>query len=378
MPTSSPTTQNTLTDLLSHLIRMPTLTSDPATNGAALDWVEEQLKETGLNIARFVNHGHPALLAVSPGTADPKNPRLWLAGHVDVVPGATSQFEPKLSSGNLLGRGAFDMKGAVAIYIALAQELAEPLSDYDFGIMLTTDEELGGFHGVNWLINECGYRGQAVLLPECGTSWSIETGAKGIMSWKLQSRGRASHASRPWEGVNAIDQLTRFITQLQRAVPSEPCGDAAHAHATISLGQISGGEVANQVPEFASALVDVRFTAGTSLDDVKAWFAEAALKAPGVAAESVIGSPAYLNPLDGPATLFHNIAHEVTGHSLTPMLSHGSSDGRFFAAHNIPVITVPPIGGGQHSDDEWVKLSGLADYYEMTRRFIESWASTRA
>ncbi len=365
----------TLVDILAHLIKMPTLTEDHAANRAALDWIAGQLKGLPLTIKRFDNHGYPALIATTSAVTDEKNPRLWFAGHLDVVPGTIVDFEPKIIDGRLIGRGVFDMKYAIACFVRLFQELGANLASYNIGLMLTTDEELNGRYGVQWLLKDQGYRGQAVILPECGTSWTIETAAKGTTSWNISSRGLSSHASRPWNGVNAIDQLTRFIDHLRTNVPVEPCGDELHRHSTISLGVIQGGIVSNQVPDYAHALLDIRLIPGLSLEEVRTWFARAALAVPGVSGELVAGGGvASQNPLQGPAAIFAGIVRDVTDIEVRPMLSHGASDGRFFSEYHIPVITVPPTGGGQHSAYEWIDLKSLEDYYEITRRFTQVWA----
>lgn len=363
----------TLTDLLTHLIRMPTISGDQPTNRAAQDWVAEQLAGLPLDIKPFVNKGFPSLIATTPRVRH-KAPRLWLAGHLDVVPGLVSDFSPQLEDGRLIGRGAYDMKFAVAVFIRLLQELGPELEDYSLGLMLTSDGELGGADGVRWLLDEQGYRGGAVLLPDCGTSWTLETGSKGNTVWQLHSRGRTSHGSRPWSGANAIDQITQFMAALKTNVPAEPCGDEHHAHSTINLGQISGGSVANQVPDYAEALVDIRLMPGISLAQAQAWFDTAAVAVPGVQAELLIGSPAAQNLLGEPAAKFTLLCAEIAGQTLKPTLSHGSSDGRYFTEHGIPVISVPPTGGGQHSDHEWIELAGLNQYYEIVRRFAADWA----
>jgi acetylornithine deacetylase/succinyl-diaminopimelate desuccinylase-like protein len=87
MPTTeSATITKTITDLLSHLVRMPTVTSNAATNRAALDWVEEQLAGLPLRVKRYEQNGHPSLVATTRQST--KQPRLWLCGHLDVVHGS--------------------------------------------------------------------------------------------------------------------------------------------------------------------------------------------------------------------------------------------------------------------------------------------------
>lgn len=369
-------THTPLVDILARLIRFPTVSTDTAANTAALDWVESQLQGLPLDIRRFENDGFPALIATTPA-AGHLNPRLWLAGHIDVVPAAAADFEPRLEDGRLIGRGTFDMKYAIACFIRLLQELGPELANYDLGLMLTSDEEAGGLQGVRWLVDDLGYRGGAVLLPECGTSWTIEIAAKGTTCWQLRSRGLAGHASRPWNASNAIDNLMAFVDRLKTNVPAEPCGDDSHRHCTVSLGQISGGEAANQVPAHAEGLLDIRLAPGTSLDDVQDWMEAATRAVPGVEVSLVHGSAAIENPLEGPAAVFAAAVRDESGPELEPVMSHGASDGRYFNPYGIPVISVPPTGGGQHSGHEWIELASLEQYYAITRRFTQAWARVK-
>ncbi len=374
MPTT--TTIDTLTELLSHLIRMPSITSEPGTNRAALDWVEEQLSHLPLTIRRHDNAGHPCLIATTPAVKDPKKPKIWLAGHIDVVPGTTADFQPVIKDGRIYGRGAYDMKYGIAVFVALLQELGDDLADYDLGLMLTSDEEVGGYAGCGWLA-KLGYTSEVMLLPECGNPWDLESGAKGISWWKLASTGKASHGARPWQGVNAIDQLVDYITELRSHLPQEPCHTDHHQHHTLNVGTITGGRATNQIADYAEATVDVRYLPDTPPEQVEAWFSAAAAKFPGISVIQLVAGEGFMTQQGGAVELYKCLVKNVTGHTVTSTLAHASSDARFFGAHGVQVITMPPDGGGQHSSGEWVGLEGLEHYYEITRQFVKEIAAPR-
>lgn len=100
------------------------------------------------------------------------NPRLRYCNfvNVDVVePNEPEQFQPQIKDGKLFGRGAYDMKFAVACYLNLLLELGSKLSEYNFGIMLVSDEELGGFHGTGKLVEQ-GWPSEFCFLP----SWHFD------------------------------------------------------------------------------------------------------------------------------------------------------------------------------------------------------------
>jgi succinyl-diaminopimelate desuccinylase len=371
MPNTITSRTDTLTELLTHLVRMPTVSTEPRTNRAALDWVEQQLAGLPLNIQRLENHGSPSLIATTTGTADPKSPKLWLAAHMDVVAGHPEDFHPHVQDGRLYGRGSHDMKFAIATYIALLQELGASLSDYDLGLLITCDEEVGGSHGVGWLVQEQGIRGEVVLLPDSSTPWKIEDGGKGIMWWQLTSIGRSAHASKPWQGVNAIDELMRYVNIVRAKFPSEPCGDPEHKHPTFNLSTVVAGSSTNKVPDSAVARIDVRYTSDLNTETIKSWFSEASSEIPTITAKHMRGDDLpYHVKASKTGDRFAAIAHEVTGKTIESHTAHGSSDARWFAWKGVPTINIGITGSGYHTSPEWVSLHDLEQFYQLTHRFV--------
>jgi succinyl-diaminopimelate desuccinylase len=373
MATAAQSITDTLTELLSHLVRFPTVSADHATNRAALDWVEQQLEGLPLQVKHLENHGVPALVATTASVKNPKNPKLWLAAHIDVVAGHPLEFSPVVRDGRLYGRGAHDMKFALATFIALLQELGPNLATYDLGLMVTADEEVGGKNGTRWLVEDLGYRGEAVLIPDCSRVWSMETGAKGINWWEITSTGVATHASRPWEGVNAIDKLNRFIEHVRTHFPTEPCGDPKHAHNTLNYSSITAGSSTNLVPDSATAKVDIRFTPDTDAAIIAGWFKEAEAAVPSVTAQPLAADNPYHVKGNGADKLFKEIASEAIGKEIPDFIAHGSSDARFFSAKGVPTINIGPTGSGFHVQNEWVDVTDLTLYYQVVRRFVENW-----
>jgi succinyl-diaminopimelate desuccinylase len=369
------TTQNStsLTELLMHLIRMPTVTSDHATNRAALDWVQEQLHGLPLSFRTVTDAGVTSLIATTPAVKNPKKPKLWLAGHIDVVPGTPAEFKPVIKDGKLYGRGVFDMKYGLAIYIHLLRSLGEDLADYNIGLMIVSDEEVGGHHGAGHLAS-LGYTSETMLMPECGTSWSLETGGKAVSWWRAVATGLSGHASRPWLGNNAISRLTKFLADVEQDFPSEPCGDERHLHDSINFGTIKGGAATNQIAGLAEATIDIRLMPTTRVADIQKRLEEAAAAVPGVSIERLIYDPAYSIPADGPARLFEQLTGEITGREVGRTFAHASSDSRFFARQGVHVITVPTTGAGQHSPKEWIDLADLDKYYEIVQSFVSQYA----
>lgn len=373
IPKNHQSDKQAIASLLEHLIRMPTVSGDHATNAAALDWVENQLTGLPLNIRRLTNKGVPALVASSEGSKKPKAPRLWLAGHMDVVPGDPSVFMPIIKGQRLYGRGASDMKSGLAVFIHLLKQLGPTLTDYDLGLMITCDEEFGGFDGARWLA-ESGYRSDAMLLPDGGINWDVELSAKGIAWYQVEANGTSAHSSRPWLGDNAISKLVKYLDEIAATYPTEPCGDPTHSHGTFNIGTIAGGTAANQVPKQAIAHIDMRLMPGDVISHKTQSLIDLASKYQGITVTQLEGEPAYKLTYDGALKLFSRLTQELGGRQLTSSLSHASSDARHFIGSGVQVITTRATGGGHHSDEEWIDLDELTTYYRITKQFTEEWA----
>lgn len=356
-------------ELLTQLISFKTLSRDHAANRKALLWIQKQLKGLPLFVVEKEYGGFPALLVTTRRT---KKPRVWLQAHLDVVPGAEELFVPRKKGTRLYGRGAFDMKFAIACYLKLFKELGSTLAHYDFGMMLTTDEEVGGMNGVRMILKQ-GYSSKVCFLPDCGgANWEFEQAAKGVCHLQVTSKGKSAHASRPWLGENAIDRLVDFITAFKQAVVSEPCCTTAeHYHVTLNVGKIEGGEAVNSVPDRAVALVDVRFPKPEIMEKVRRVIKRMKNEFPTIDVKELVhGSSYVINTNDPYHQLFQKLAKEHTG--LTPRfsVSHGSSDARFFMEKGIPTILVRPKGDGHHGPNEWVDRHDLEKFYQVFKEFV--------
>ncbi|MDP3725449.1 MAG: M20/M25/M40 family metallo-hydrolase [Nanoarchaeota archaeon] len=349
---------------LKYLIRQKTITEDKTKNHEVLKWIEKKL------VSKFqtkILHkkGFYSLIATTQKT---KHPKVWLAAHLDVVPGSNEIFIPKEEKGKIIGRGAFDMKFAIACFLKLVEEIKD-IQAYNFGIMVTSDEEIGGQNGVKFLLNEQ-YRSELVFLPDGCTGESIEREAKGVWHIEAEARGVSTHASRPWAGKNAIQKLIHFLYELEKHTRSESCEDKIHHHNTLNIGKIRGGEAINKVPHKAVAELDIRHIPETSEKEIKTLVRKIAKKHRVEIREIVYARPTITNFEDTKIKLYEKIYKEQTGKRLKRTLSHGSSDARFFHEKGIPVILAQPKGGGHHTEYEWVDIQGLESYYQVLKKWL--------
>jgi acetylornithine deacetylase/succinyl-diaminopimelate desuccinylase-like protein len=221
------------------------------------------------------------------------------------------------------------MKFAIACYLKLLEDLKEELKKYNFGIVITSDEEIGGYNGVKALLEE-GYKAKLCFLPDGGNEFLIEKGAKGVWHLIIESYGKSSHGSRPWGGLNAIDQLINFLNILRQEFVSEPCKDKFHYHNTLNIGKIEGGEVANKVPDFAIALIDIRFMPKGSKSKLKNKIYKIKNKFKNIKIKEKVFGNGYEVDLRNPyIKTFVDIIERKFKVKPSFIISHGTSDARF-------------------------------------------------
>lgn len=354
--------QEKLTAYLQKLVSQKTLTSDFEANRQALKWVEAELAPLSLYTRFYEENNHPSLVITTQKT---KKPIVWLVAHIDVVSAADTQFCPIIRDKKMYARGAYDMKMAIACYMLLLHELKDELSHLNLGIMLTSDEEMGGFHGVKRLL-EKGYSGDIVFLPDGGFNWKFEEAAKGVLHIKIGAKGCAAHGSRPWLGVNAINKLIGVLDKVQALFPQE-----GSYFPTANIGFIQGGKSVNQVPDYAEAKIDIRYPPSMSASVLYAKIEAIAKEHDQVTLEKIgEGSPHQADLSHAAFQRFRQIAASLYDIKVGSMVAHGSSDARFFAERGIPVLVIAPQGGEIHSAEEWVDLEDLARFYEVLKVWV--------
>lgn len=353
--------------LLEKLITFKTLSSDHAENNRALTWIVNEVKGLPVHINKYDSNGFPSLTIT---TKETTKPVIWLQAHLDVVSGSEDTFSPKIINGKLYGRGAFDMKYAIACYIKLFQEINRNLTKYNLGIMITTDEEVGGENGVKFLLGQ-GLGSKVCFLPDGGQNWEIQKAAKGVLHMSIKSYGKSVHGSRVWEGENAIENLLACLDKLRSGFPGEPCGTKDHFHNTLNIGKMEGGKAANQVADFAEALIDIRYTPDTKKENLLNLIKDATRNFPKITVQEIVSGSSYKIDTENPyVKTFLEIMSKKLNLKPKFIISHGSSDARFFAEKNIPTILTRPTGGGHHSENEWIGLADLERFYKVLMLFV--------
>ncbi|MCX7972313.1 MAG: M20/M25/M40 family metallo-hydrolase [bacterium] len=293
---------------------------------------------------------------------------VYFVVHLDVVDAKPEQFEPYVQDGKVFGRGALDMKGPASVTIELFKNLSD--KKYPIGLILTTDEEVGSQNGVKYIVENRNINAKMVIIPDGGENFKIITKGKGALHFAVKAVGKGAHGSTPWNGINAIDKIIDFYLELKKNVLlNEDLDDPDHWHNTINLGKIEGGQKVNIVAPEAIAHIDIRFTEKYTLEEMIN-MVKFLSKKYGLDFEVLsTGQPVMTDTRSIFFTKFIDSYRAIIGDPVFAV-EHGATDGRFFAAKGIPVITIYPIGQGIHSENEWVDLKSLEKLYELFHHFV--------
>lgn len=307
--------------------------------------------------------------------------RVLLSGHLDTVfPEGTAAARPMRIEGHrIFGPGANDMKaGLLAGLYALRALQQIAFTDFErIDFFVNTDEEVGS------PVSPGLYRGiaaqaDAALVLECGRrNGDIVSARKGCSTYRFTAYGRQAHAGvEPERGANAIVELARCIQELTTL-------NGLNEGATVNVGVIGGGIASNVVPDLAWADVDVRFVtaeAGRALDqEVRRIAAQ-----PSVAGTKIeVSGGMERGPMEKTvatvrlAELAHRVAG-VLGFTFSDIRTGGASDGNYIAALGVPTLDgMGPVGGYDHSPDEYVELDSIVPRSALLAGLIAAIASDR-
>ena len=229
-------------------------TSSPDGIRKAAGFVKGWLESHDIEVQELEARGLP-LLAARAGTGD--GPRVVFHGHLDVVPAREEQFRPRIEGDRIYGRGAYDMKGALAAMMGALRELRDAR---DVAVLLAivpdeeSEEEVD--RGTNLLIRN-GFTGDFAITGE-PTDLHIGVQAKGVLTLRLQVTGLAAHGSTPWLGDNAILKAHDVFRRIE-TLPFSRESSELFDRPSISLNMIEGGDAFNKVPDRCEIDVDIRY-----------------------------------------------------------------------------------------------------------------------
>nr|WP_210737092.1 succinyl-diaminopimelate desuccinylase [Cellulomonas hominis] len=296
--------------------------------------------------------------------------RVVVAGHLDTVPVADnlpSRLEGDGADAVLWGRGTVDMKGGVAVQLALAAALAEPTRDvtWVFYDHEEVDAALNGLGRIarahpEWLAADF-----AVLCEP--TDAGLEGGCNGTLRAEVRVPGVAAHSARAWTGVNAIHGAAPVLARLAAYEPASVEVDGLVYREGLNAVLISGGVATNVVPDRCVVTVNYRFAPSRSVAEAEAHVRDLLDGFEVVVTDAAAGARPGLD--DPAAAEFAAAVLGVTGGAPAP--KYGWTDVARFSALGVPAVN---FGPGDpllaHKDDERLPVAQLALCHDALRAWL--------
>ena len=348
-----------ITTLLEQLIQFETVASNPQAMQQGIVFLSDFLRNRGITVQLNKHQKHPYLIWGAPL----HETKMLINTHLDVVPGQPAQFVPRSTNKKMFGRGSADTKSFVAVLANLPTDYIRIAKQKGITFMVVTDEEVGG-DTTKHIIKSMPQLGFGIFGEP--TNLQIVNQAKGIAQIKVTILGKTAHGSTPWQGVNAILQLTHQLATFLQSYPL-PKKDSFATTFTPTL--IAGGRAINQVPEQATITFDVRINPKDSIEAVVQFMAQyfAQQRIEVLRLERAINTPTQL-----PAVQAFAKQVETCLGSVTFSRQHFSSDARHLSAQGIPTLIFGPTGGDLHGDREWVSLESLDMVSDILLTYILS------
>jgi len=359
----------TIKDLLIELIKIPSVSSDIEQLHKIVDFVEDYFKDTNWIIERYEFNQKPSIVIKN---FEWKNADIILNWHLDVVPPSEEwQFQPYEKDGKLYGRWAGDMKSWDAIMIKLMKDLLDQnFKDKKIALILTTDEEVGGYDWVARILDEW-YTGEFVLVPDWWKADEIIYAEKWIIHLTLKFYGLSAHASRPWLGESAIDNLFKFYQSLKNYIehPKKLYASKDHWSSTVFLNVVNWGTAVNVLPNEVEAKIDIRFTEDFTSEEILD-FVKVLLKHNNwELINKLVGEKLYTNPSNHLFQKYLKIAKKYYP-NVSLSKYHSSCDGRYFSEKWSVVLLHRPTFENGHGKDEYVVIDDLENLYNIYKEFI--------
>ena len=360
------------------LIACPSVT--PAA-GLVFACLEAQLAPLGFAVHRFSAGEAPDgpvenLFAIRAGPEGGRH--LAFAGHLDVVPPgegwSSAPFAPEVRGDLLYGRGAVDMKGAIAAMVGAAAMMPREAGTLSF--IITGDEEgparFGTLALIDWML-EAGHLPDLCLVGEPTSAHRlgdmIKVGRRGSVNIWLEVAGREGHVAYPHLADNPVPRLVALLAELDALVLDE--GTEWFQPSNLEITEISVGNPAtNVIPPKASARISIRFNDRHTGESLSGKVREIAERH-GATARAVISGEAFITLPGTFSAIVRDAILIETGVEAEISTTGGTSDARFLK-NLCPVIEFGLSNATMHKRDEAVAVADLAALARIYRRIAEA------
>ena len=360
------------------LIRRPSVT--PADEGA-MDVLQRELEALGF-ACRRMRFGEIENLYARRGTA---RPNLCFAGHTDVVPvgdeaaWASGPFEAEIRDGVLHGRGAVDMKSAIAAFVAAVSAVKTPTGSISF--LITGDEEGMAQDGTKKVVEALAAEGEVIdhcIVGEPTSSGRlgdmVKVGRRGSVNAWITVEGQQGHVAYPQKAANPIPVLIALLSRLEARVLDSGYDGFQPSNLEVTTVDV-GNTATNVIPATARARLNIRFNPAHRGADLVRWLEDECHAAdaswPGrVELKTLVSGEAFLTE-PGPFTdVVAGAVEQALGVAPELSTSGGTSDARFIRAL-CPVVEFGLVGTTMHAVDERTPVAEVVALAGAYRRIIE-------
>ena len=348
--------------------------------GAVFDALEEMLKPFGFRVDRFVSgtgddnpaHGAPVenLFAIR----ESGGRHFAFAGHLDVVPPgagwASDPFVPQIKGDLLHGRGAVDMKGSIASFVAALHEI--PADAGTISLIITGDEEGPAIYGTRALIDHMQALGTIPDACLVGEPTSVnrlgdmmKIGRRGSVNMWISVAGTQGHVAYPHLADNPIPKLVAILSEIEAI--SLDSGTDWFQPSNIEITDLAvGNKATNVIPAKAKARLSIRFNDLHSGEALVARM-QALVEKGGGTLTAMISGEAFLTPPGELSAAISEAVEGVMGIKPEPSTTGGTSDARFLTKI-CPVVEFGLCNATMHKLDEAVAIADLTALTEIYRR----------
>lgn len=373
--------------ILADLVSFPTISSDG--NLEMVAYISDLLSSLDANISLSLDGtGTKANLFATIG--EERDGGIVLSGHTDVVPvegqeWTSDPFQLTERDGRLFGRGTCDMKGFLAICLAMAPRFAEAELNRPLHLALTYDEEVGCLGGRELVreLRKAAFKPAAVIVGEPSSMRVIE-GHKGCYEYTTVFTGLEGHASRPDLGINAVEFATRFVARLlelgNEVKRRAPGGNRFVPHwTTVQVGRIQGGMARNVIAgqcEVEWEVRTVRHEDGEFIKSALSAFVDEELKPEmrklSPEADIVTHTIGEVEGLQVVAdSEARDLVFELTGTDGAEVVAFGTEAGLFQSCGISTVICGPGSIEQAHKPDEYIEIAQLEAGIDMVEHLLQ-------
>jgi succinyl-diaminopimelate desuccinylase len=352
-------------DLTKELAQFKTMHSRPDEIQRCAAFIEQYLKALDVTYQRFDYHNTPAILVLPQHNGAP----LLLMSHIDVVDAPDKLFRPVVQDGKLYGRGCFDDKYAVALSLVLLKNNLRQFrkqgrgqKELPFGILITSDEEIGGFNGAKKTL--VGIQTDFCIVLDGGNIEKIVVKENGVARIKLIYRGNVNSGSESCQGENAVEKVMQDINTLEtyfvKSSPESPYRAIVHNY-------IRTEKSPHGIPGFTEARLDIRYTGSDDLEKLFSIMQNELLS--NIIVEDV--EPLFPGGESQHLKLLLKISKKTR-----IGFEDGANDSRFLSALGIKGIVWGADGNrSQHTPNEHVDIESVYDLYALLCAFIKQCGS---